>query len=892
VSGTNPYPGNIVIRGGTQSLTSSAASGSVTIAGGDNTGGGVTTGGNVTLQGGTASSFPGYVSIQTQAATGIMTERLRIVGSGAWSVGSSGTAYGTDGQVLISKGPGSSPEWSTLSGTGTVTSVGVSGGTTGLTTTGGPITASGTITLAGTLAVANGGTGLTAVPGSSGQLLFNSSQSYSATSLMSYSGTTLTVGASNGTFTFAGANPANNNSAGSSIIIVGGQSGNTGSVGGDPGSVFVRGGPGAPASGAGGDVYLQGGSGVFRSGSVFISTGLTITERLRITPTGAWGLSGANYGTTGQVLTSNGTSAPPTWTTVSGGGAGGSVTSVDVSGGQTGLTTSGGPVTGTGTITLAGTLNIANGGTGGTTASTAINNLFNGVTSITVGTVAATPSAATTTFIGNSNVSTPTPYPGNIVIEGGTSILSGGVGGSVVLRGGTASGGGATTGGNVTLQGGRASSYLGYVSIQTVAGTGILTERLRIGGSGAWSVGSTGTDYGPAGQVLTSNGNGGPPTWTAVGGGPGGTIAITNGGTGATTASAAINNLFSGVTSVTVGSAGASATAATTGFYGASNVSGINPYPGNILIQGGTQSLTESAAAGSVTIAGGGNTGGGPNVGGNVNLHGGTAGSYPGYVAIRTQAATGQMTERLRIVGTGAWSVGSTGTDYGTAGHVLTSNGNAPPTWSPLSSTSTLTTKGDLLTHDGTNSVRLPVDANNGYILVTDSTTTSGLKWAPPSAVAAASASTLTGTTLASNVVSSSLTSVGTLSSLNVSGATTLSNALIFGTFYTETRVSVTAAASTAINCSLGNIFNVTMSNNITLLSFNNVPAAGRVYTMTLILNQDSTGARTLSWPTSIRWSGGVVPALTATANKIDIFTIFTHDGGTTWFGFIAGTNF
>jgi len=43
--------------------------------------------------------------------------------------------------------------------TGSVTSVGVSGGTTGLTTSGGPITSSGTITLAGTLAVANGGTG-------------------------------------------------------------------------------------------------------------------------------------------------------------------------------------------------------------------------------------------------------------------------------------------------------------------------------------------------------------------------------------------------------------------------------------------------------------------------------------------------------------------------------------------------------------------------------------------------------------------------------------------------------------------------------------------------------------------------------------------------------------
>ena len=53
--------------------------------------------------------------------------------------------------------------WSTPSGSGTVTSVDVSGGTTGLTTSGGPVTSSGTVTLAGTLAVANGGTG-TATP--------------------------------------------------------------------------------------------------------------------------------------------------------------------------------------------------------------------------------------------------------------------------------------------------------------------------------------------------------------------------------------------------------------------------------------------------------------------------------------------------------------------------------------------------------------------------------------------------------------------------------------------------------------------------------------------------------------------------------------------------------
>jgi hypothetical protein len=62
-----------------------------------------------------------------------------------------------------------------ITGFGTVTSVAVSGGTTGLTTSGGPITGSGTITLAGTLIAANGGTGISTY--SVGDMLYASGTS-------------------------------------------------------------------------------------------------------------------------------------------------------------------------------------------------------------------------------------------------------------------------------------------------------------------------------------------------------------------------------------------------------------------------------------------------------------------------------------------------------------------------------------------------------------------------------------------------------------------------------------------------------------------------------------------------------------------------------------------
>jgi hypothetical protein len=58
-----------------------------------------------------------------------------------------------------------------------------------------------------------------------------------------------------------------------------------------------------------------------------------------------------------------------------GGGGSGTVTSIDVNGGTTGVTFTGGPVTTSGNITMSGVLNIANGGTGANTAATALNNL-------------------------------------------------------------------------------------------------------------------------------------------------------------------------------------------------------------------------------------------------------------------------------------------------------------------------------------------------------------------------------------------------------------------------------------------------------------------------------------------------------------------------------------
>ena len=74
---------------------------------------------------------------------------------------------------------------------GTVTSVDVSGGTTGLTTSGGPITSSGTITLAGTLAATNGGTAQSTY--SAGDILYASATNTLSKLSVSTNGFVLTL---------------------------------------------------------------------------------------------------------------------------------------------------------------------------------------------------------------------------------------------------------------------------------------------------------------------------------------------------------------------------------------------------------------------------------------------------------------------------------------------------------------------------------------------------------------------------------------------------------------------------------------------------------------------------------------------------------------------------
>ena len=103
-----------------------------------------------------------------------------------------------------------------------------------------------------------------------------------------------------------------------------------------------------------------------------------------------------------------------------------------------------------------------------------------------------------------------------------------------------------------------------------------------------------------------------------------------------------------------------------------------------------------------------------------------------------------------------------------------------------------------------------------------------------------------------------------------------------------EEVTSVTSSSNAAtINLRDGNLFEHDLTENVTY-TFSNPAAAGRASSFVLKVIQDSS-ARTITWPGSVDWVAATAPTLTATNNGVDVFVFFTIDGGTTYYGFVAG---
>jgi hypothetical protein len=165
-------------------------------------------------------------------------------------------------------------------------------------------------------------------------------------------------------------------------------------------------------------VNLTAGTGVSVSGGPITSSGaITVTNTA---PDQVVSLTaGTNVTVTGTY---------PNFTiAASGGGGGGTVTSVAASGGTTGLTFTGSPITTSGTLTLGGTLDLDNGGTGATDAPTARTNLgaaASGANADITSMTAITGGISSPDFVQFDTTATVTPATGRLYFNDGEGGLS------------------------------------------------------------------------------------------------------------------------------------------------------------------------------------------------------------------------------------------------------------------------------------------------------------------------------------------------------------------------------------------------------------------------------------------------------------------------------------
>jgi len=111
----------------------------------------------------------------------------------------------------------------------------------------------------------------------------------------------------------------------------------------------------------------------------------------------------------------------------------------------------------------------------------------------------------------------------------------------------------------------------------------------------------------------------------------------------------------------------------------------------------------------------------------------------------------------------------------------------------------------------------------------------------------------------------------------------TLTNPTV--TNYVETPYVANSGTAITLALTNGTVQIITLTGNATIT----MPTATSGKSFLLMLKQDGTGSRTVTWST-VKWPAGTAPTITSTASKQDIFSFFAD--GTNWYGVTVAQNY
>ena len=138
------------------------------------------------------------------------------------------------------------------------------------------------------------------------------------------------------------------------------------------------------------------------------------------------------------------------------------------------------------------------------------------------------------------------------------------------------------------------------------------------------------------------------------------------------------------------------------------------------------------------------------------------------------------------------------------------------------------------------------------------------------------------GTSAFTAVTAPSGTIVGTTDTQTLS-AKTLTNPTV--TNYVETPYSANSSTAITLDLTNGTVQIITLTGNATIT----MPTATSGKSFVMMLKQDGTGSRTVTWST-VKWAGGTAPTITSTASRLDLLSFFAD--GTNWYGAVISQNY